>query len=87
MLTGRQLAAARTLAGLKQSDLAKGCGVSVPTIKRYESTKGVIQGNYQTIQSISDVLRENGVALISAGAVSHGAGACFIESEQVGNED
>ncbi|MDR3421976.1 MAG: helix-turn-helix transcriptional regulator [Xanthobacteraceae bacterium] len=36
-LTGRQLAAARVLAGLRQSDIAAAAGCSLPTIKRLET--------------------------------------------------
>jgi transcriptional regulator with XRE-family HTH domain len=60
-VTGEQLRAARAMARMEQSDLAKRANVSVDTIKRLEKTIGPVSANVQTVDSVRAVLEAAGV--------------------------
>lgn len=62
--TGRQLAAARTLAGLTQADVAVRSNVSVPTLKRMEASEGMVTGMANNIDAVVRALKGAGVDFI-----------------------
>ena len=70
MITAAQLRAARALAGVDQRQLAKACGLSVPTIQRMEASEGVIRGNVHSLMKLIGALEGLGVELIGDGAAS-----------------
>lgn len=74
MITGTQMRAARALLGFDQRELAKRCGLSLPTIQRMESSEGVVRGNVDSLMKLVDALAANGIELIGDGAVSSGGG-------------
>jgi len=57
----RQVKAARALLGWAQKDLARASGVSVPTIKRLESSQGDLGGRQTTVDAIRAALESGGV--------------------------
>jgi transcriptional regulator with XRE-family HTH domain len=74
MITGTQMRAARALLGFDQRQLAKACGLSLPTIQRMESSDGVVRGNVDSLMKLVDALSTNGIELIGDGAASSGGG-------------
>lgn len=62
--TGRQLAAARTLLGLTQSDVAHRSNVSVPTLKRMEASEGMAAGMANNIDAVVRTLESTGIQFI-----------------------
>jgi len=66
--------AARALLGFDQRQLAKACGLSLPTIQRMESSDGVVRGNVDSLMKLVDALSTNGIELIGDGAASSGGG-------------
>jgi transcriptional regulator with XRE-family HTH domain len=69
--TGRQIAAARTLAGLSQPDLAKSANISAPTLKRTEASEGPAVGMANNVAAVRAALEAAGVEFIPA----NGSGA------------
>ncbi|MBM2293468.1 helix-turn-helix domain-containing protein [Sulfitobacter pseudonitzschiae] len=61
----RQVKAARALLGWSQPDLASASGVSLPTIKRLETTDGPIGGREETANAIRAALEAAGVEFIA----------------------
>ncbi|WP_386167230.1 helix-turn-helix transcriptional regulator [Sulfitobacter pontiacus] len=61
----RQVKAARALLDWSQSDLAESSGVSLPTIKRLETTDGPIGGREETASAICTALEFAGVEFIA----------------------
>jgi transcriptional regulator with XRE-family HTH domain len=74
MLTSSQLRAARALLGIDQRELARRCGLSVPTIQRMEASDGVIRGNVDSLMKLIEGLDTSGIELIAEGAVSSAGG-------------
>jgi transcriptional regulator with XRE-family HTH domain len=74
-VTGKQLAAARTLAGLGQSDVAQAANISVPTLKRMEGAKGVVPGMANNVAAVMRALEEAGIMFIDSNG--NGAGVRF----------
>ncbi|HUN98659.1 MAG TPA: helix-turn-helix transcriptional regulator [Bradyrhizobium sp.] len=74
MITSGQLRAARALLGIDQRQLAELCDLSVPTIQRMEASEGVVRGNVDSLMKLIDALNQNGIDLISDGAISQGGG-------------
>jgi transcriptional regulator with XRE-family HTH domain len=74
MITAAQLRAARALLGIDQRELAKRCGLSLPTIQRMEASDGVIRGNVDSLMKLVDALNLAGIELIGEDAVSAGGG-------------
>lgn len=66
--------AARALLGFDQRELAKACGLSLPTIQRMESSDGVVRGNVDSLMKLVEALSSNGIELIGEGAASSGGG-------------
>jgi transcriptional regulator with XRE-family HTH domain len=60
----RQIKAARALLAWSQEDLANASGVSIPTIKRLESKKGLLGGRSDTGLKIYSALRDAGVRFL-----------------------
>lgn len=63
--TGRQLAAARTLAGKTQTEIAGEAGVSVPTLKRMEGSPGAVAGIPNNIKAVINALEAAGIEFIN----------------------
>lgn len=61
---GRQLAAARALAGLSQADLAGQSSVSVPTLKRMEASDGPVVGMPNNVAAVRRALEAAGVIFV-----------------------
>jgi transcriptional regulator with XRE-family HTH domain len=74
MITSGQLRAARALLGIDQRELAKRCGLSLPTIQRMEASDGVVRGNVDSLMKLVDALAADGIELIGEGATSGGGG-------------
>jgi transcriptional regulator with XRE-family HTH domain len=74
MITAEQLRAARALLGVDQRELAKRCGLSLPTIQRMEASEGVVRGNVDSLMKLVDALSAGGIELIGEGATSSGGG-------------
>ena len=74
MITSGQMKAARALLGIDQRQLAKRCGLSLPTIQRMEASEGVVRGNVDSLMKLVDALATNGIELIGEGAASSGGG-------------
>jgi transcriptional regulator with XRE-family HTH domain len=74
MITAAQLRAARALLGVDQRELAKRCGLSLPTIQRMEASDGVVRGNVDSLMKLVDTLAANDIELIGEGAASSGGG-------------
>lgn len=62
--TGRQIAAARTLLGLTQPQLADRSNVSVPTVKRMEGSDGPAAGMANNVDAVCRALEAAGVEFI-----------------------
>jgi transcriptional regulator with XRE-family HTH domain len=74
MITARQLRAARALLGVDQRELARRCGLSLPTIQRMEASDGVVRGNVDSLMKLIDTLAADGIELIGEGAASSSGG-------------
>ena len=74
MITAAQLRAARAFLGIDQRRLAALSGLSVPTIRRMESSDGVIRGHVDSLMKLVDALEAAGIELIGEGAVSEWGG-------------
>ena len=70
-LTGRQIAAGRTLIGMSQIKLASAANVSVQTIRRMESFEGPSPGYVNNLAAIRTALEVGGVKFIA----ENGSGA------------
>jgi len=58
--TGRQIAAARTLAGTTQANLALDAKISVPTLKCMEASEGAATGMANNVDAVQRVLEAAG---------------------------
>jgi predicted transcriptional regulator len=65
--TGRELRAARTLAGLKQGDLAAEAGVNIATIVRMERSAGTVRSTAKTVEAVLQALERHGVRVTAIG--------------------
>ena len=63
-VSGRQIAAARTLAGLDQATLAKTASISVQTLRRMEAADGVPGGYPNNIAAVIAALEAAGVIFV-----------------------
>lgn len=59
--TGRQIAAARTLLGMTQPDLASRASISAGTLKRMEASEGEAQGMANNVAAVRSALEAAGV--------------------------
>jgi transcriptional regulator with XRE-family HTH domain len=71
MLTGRQCAAGRTLAGLTQEALARQAGVNMRTLIDFENGRRAAKD--ETKQALAAALRAAGVALLARDGVARTA--------------
>ncbi len=62
--TGRQIAAARTLIGMTQPELAERSKVSAPTVKRMEASDGPAVGMANNVEAVRRALESAGVEFI-----------------------
>ena len=74
MITSGQLRAARALLNMDRQTLATEAGLSLPTIQRMESAKGVVGGNVESLVKVVDALQRAGIELIAEDAPSQGRG-------------
>jgi transcriptional regulator with XRE-family HTH domain len=74
MISAAQLRAARALLGIDQRELARRCGLSLPTIQRMEASAGVIRGNVDSLMKLVEALAASGIELIAEGAASSSGG-------------
>lgn len=63
-LSGRQLAAARTLIGKTQSEIATAARISVPTLKRMEASEGNISGMTNNVAAVVQALLDLGIIFV-----------------------
>ena len=70
MISAAQLRSARALLGIDQRELARICGLSVPTIQRMEASEGVIRGNVDSLMKLVGALNSAGIELIGEGGDS-----------------
>jgi hypothetical protein len=63
--SGRQIAAARALIGIDQTELAKRASISVPTLRRMESSKGAAAGLPNNVRAVRRALESAGVIFIA----------------------
>jgi len=70
MITARQMKAARALLGIDQQALAVASGVSLPTIRRMESSRDNVRANVDTLVKVVQALEDAGVELIGEDAAS-----------------
>lgn len=71
-ITGRQLAAARTLTGLTQAEVAARSNLSVPTLKRMEASEGQVAGMQNNVDAVIRALEAAGVTFLAAGETTDG---------------
>jgi transcriptional regulator with XRE-family HTH domain len=71
-LTGRQIAAGRTLIGMSQSDLARMSRVSVQTLRRMEGSEGPSSGYVNNVASVRAALEAAGVIFVEENGGGHG---------------
>ena len=62
--TGRQIAAARTLVGMSQPDLADAASISVPTLRRMEASPGEAAGLANNVSAVQVALEAAGIEFI-----------------------
>jgi hypothetical protein len=74
-ITGRQIAAARSLVGLSQAKVAQEAAVSLPTLRRMEAAKGPVAGLRNNVAAVRRVLEEAGVEFVLK---SNGEGVVVI---------
>nr|WP_250890126.1 helix-turn-helix transcriptional regulator [Sphingobium nicotianae] len=63
-MTSTQMRAARALLGIDQRQLAELSGVSLPTIRRMETSDGNVRGNVDSLVKVVEALGRAGVDLI-----------------------
>jgi transcriptional regulator with XRE-family HTH domain len=66
-ITGRQIAAARTLAGINQDELAQRANISVPTLRRMEASDGAAAGLSNNVAAVRAALEAAGVEFTNGG--------------------
>jgi predicted transcriptional regulator len=64
-VSGRQIAAARSLLGLGQTDLAAAASISVPTLRRMEASAGPATGLANNVGAVRRALEAAGVEFIA----------------------
>ncbi len=66
-ITGRQIAAARALTGVSQSDLANAAKLSLAALKRMEASGSASPGTSESLQAVRRALEEFGAVFIPEG--------------------
>jgi transcriptional regulator with XRE-family HTH domain len=77
---GRQIAAARTLIGMSQTDLAALANISVPTLRRMEASEGPAVGMANNVEAVKRALESAGVELLPENG--GGAGVRLVKREK-----
>lgn len=72
MVSSRQIKAARYLLGWTAQDLANACGVSLVTIKRYESSEGIPDGRIAQLVNIKTAFEVAGIEFLGDPVLSPG---------------
>lgn len=67
-VTGRQIAAARTLLGLSQGDLAEAARVSIATLRRMEAADGRPPGMPNNVLAVVSTLEAQGIEFCTGDA-------------------
>lgn len=80
-MTGEQIRAARSLLSWTAKDLAEQSGVSYPTIQRLDSTKGVLSGRHDTIETVRATFVQAGIQFLETGDSARGAGVALQPEE------
>lgn len=85
MITAEQMRAARALLRMEQAKLSELSGVSLPTIKRLETTSGLLRAQEGTLASIIDTLEKSGIEFIGEGdrSITGGVGIRLVQNENV----
>jgi len=65
--TGRQIAAARTLSGISQADLAASAQISVRTLRRMEASEGPASGMVNNVAAVMRALEAAGIEFLNHG--------------------
>ena len=65
-VTGRQIAAARSLVAIGQAELARLASISVPTLKRMEASEGAAAGMANNVRAVIVALEAAGIEFIFA---------------------
>lgn len=65
-VSGRQIAAARSLLAIGQAELAALASISVPTLKRMEASEGQATGMANNVRAVITALETAGVEFIPA---------------------
>jgi len=88
MITSYQMKAARIILGLDQRKLAVLSELSLPTIQRMESSKGIVKGNIDTLVKLIKTFENAGVELIAENlsSIGQGRGVRLIEPSENKNE-
>ncbi|MCJ2041684.1 transcriptional regulator [Methylobacterium sp. J-059] len=76
-VSGRQIAAARTLVAMGQAELAAAASISVPTLKRMEASEGAAAGMANNVKAVIAALEAAGLEFIPENG--GGAGIRFRE--------
>ena len=63
-MTSAQMRAARALLGIDQRQLAELSGVSLPTVRRMETSDGNVRGNVDSLVKVVEAFQRAGVELI-----------------------
>lgn len=66
LVTGRQIAAARSLLAIGQAELATSASISVPTLKRMEASEGRAAGMANNVRAVITALEAAGIEFIPA---------------------
>jgi transcriptional regulator with XRE-family HTH domain len=78
----RQIKAARALLGWSQDDLAEASDVSIPTVKRLESSDGPLGGRDETAEKIVSAIASAGVEFID----ENGGGGAGVRLRKTGGK-
>ena len=81
-MNGEQIRAARSMLGLRVSDLAEAAGVSVPTVQRMDATKGPVAGRHGTVVAIREALEAQGIQFLHAGGFAGGPGVSLVRPKE-----
>jgi predicted transcriptional regulator len=73
-MDGEQIRAARMLLGITAQELAEMAGVSVPTIQRMDSTRGMVSGRHDTVEKVRSALEAQGIQFLESGDTASGRG-------------
>ncbi|PTE10120.1 helix-turn-helix domain-containing protein [Mesorhizobium helmanticense] len=71
-LTGRQIAAARALLGLSQTELAEQASISAPTLRRMEASTGHASGYVNNVIAVRQALESAGISFLADGETVDG---------------